>query len=208
MAAKDEKGRTDAADVTAALQPDNPPNVEFDAKNELLDNDDLPNAQDLEALKAQGMVLLPSGRLAHESELDPETENVIIPPQSANLERRLALRKQAEAAGLSVGEGLENDARDRHIAALEAEIEALKDRAQYDGPGREDTANTYKRRLQGAQAELAALRGQQKEGDVADSDTRSDEPKDAARTRAAQTSRSAAPQGRTAAKASNTTAQK
>lgn len=203
---KDEKGgRTDAADVTAALAPENPTNVEFDATNELLDNDDLPNAEDLEALKAQGMVLLPSGRLAHESELDTDTEDVVIPPQAANLELRLRLRKEAEAAGLSVGKGLENDARDRHVAALESEVETLKNRVQYAGPGREEQANTYQRRLTGAEGELAALRAEKGAEDGAQRAT-DGEQAEAARTRAAQTTRTAAPKGRTAAPKNDTSA--
>jgi hypothetical protein len=202
--AKDDKERTSPADVVAELAPENPPNVEFDATNELLDNDDVPNKDDLEALKAQGMVLLPSGRLAHESELDPDTETVIVPPQSANLERRLALRKQAEAAGLSVGEGLEDDERDRHIAALEETVKTLKDRAQYGGAGREEQQNTYKRRLDGAEAELAALRGGSGAEDGAQREGST--PQAAATARAAQTTRGAAPKGRTTAPKNDTSA--
>lgn len=205
--AKDDKERTSPADVVAALKAEDPKGVEYDATNELLDNDDLPNADDLAALKAQGMVLLPSGRLAHESELDPNVESVIAPPQAANLERRQTLRKLAEAAGLSVGEGLENDERDRQIAANEQEVEAMRERAKYDGPGREEQTNTAKRRLAGAEAALRYWRG---ERDGSGSDTAADTGEDgdaaaAARTRAAQTTRSATPQGRTATPKASTT---
>lgn len=208
MAAKDDKERTGPADVVRALEPDNPPNVEFDPTNELLDNDDLPNVEDVAALKAQGMVLLPSGRLAHESELREDEDNVIPPPQSANLERRLALRKLAEAQGLSVGTGLENAAEDDYRRALESEVKGWSAYTDKQ-PGREELSARAQRRVQGAKEALKALgKTDSKRGaQVDESGTTAATREDAAKARqAAGQTRTATPAGRTPQAGRKTTA--